>query len=39
MDWLQFFFLHPVSLYQGAAFPFALLFNYLCITESFPTRA
>uniref|UniRef100_A0A8C9PSU5 Membrane bound O-acyltransferase domain containing 4 n=1 Tax=Spermophilus dauricus TaxID=99837 RepID=A0A8C9PSU5_SPEDA len=39
MDWLQQFFLHPVSLYQGAAFPFALLFNYLCIMDSFSTRA
>ncbi|XP_036750048.2 ghrelin O-acyltransferase [Manis pentadactyla] len=39
MDWLQFFFLHPVSLYQGAAFPFALLFNYLCIMDSFSTHA
>nr|XP_021492198.1 ghrelin O-acyltransferase [Meriones unguiculatus] len=39
MDWLQLFFLHPVSLYQGAAFPFALLFNYLCIMDSFSTRA
>uniref|UniRef100_A0A8D1YLX5 Membrane bound O-acyltransferase domain containing 4 n=1 Tax=Sus scrofa TaxID=9823 RepID=A0A8D1YLX5_PIG len=39
MDWLQLFFLHPVLFYQGAAFPFALLFNYLCITDSFSTRA
>ncbi|XP_022354753.1 ghrelin O-acyltransferase [Enhydra lutris kenyoni] len=39
MDWLPLFFLHPVSLYQGAAFPFALLFNYLCILDSFPTHA
>ncbi|XP_006180504.1 ghrelin O-acyltransferase [Camelus dromedarius] len=39
MDWLQLFFLQPVSLYQGAAFPFALLFNYLCITDSFSTHA
>ncbi|XP_003499690.1 ghrelin O-acyltransferase [Cricetulus griseus] len=39
MDWLQLFFLHPISLYQGAAFPFALLFNYLCIMDSFSTRA
>ncbi|KAF0886388.1 membrane-bound ghrelin O-acyltransferase MBOAT4 [Crocuta crocuta] len=39
MDWLQLFFLHPVSLYQGAAFPFALLFNYLCTMDSFSTSA
>ncbi|XP_037380577.1 ghrelin O-acyltransferase [Talpa occidentalis] len=39
MDWLQLFFLHPVSFYQGAAIPFALLFNYLCITDSFSTHA
>ncbi|XP_008571802.1 PREDICTED: ghrelin O-acyltransferase [Galeopterus variegatus] len=39
MDWLPLFFLHPVSLYQGAAFPFALLFNYLCTMDSFSTRA
>ncbi|XP_049486043.1 ghrelin O-acyltransferase [Panthera uncia] len=39
MDWLQLFFLHPVSLYQGAAFPFALLFNYLCTMDSFSTPA
>ncbi|XP_006746086.1 LOW QUALITY PROTEIN: ghrelin O-acyltransferase [Neomonachus schauinslandi] len=39
MDWLQGFFLHPVSLYQGAAFPFALLFNYLCVMDSFSTHA
>ncbi|XP_032474376.1 ghrelin O-acyltransferase [Phocoena sinus] len=39
MDWLQLFFLHPVSLYQVAAFPFALLFNYLCIMDSFSTHA
>ncbi|XP_057553518.1 ghrelin O-acyltransferase [Hippopotamus amphibius kiboko] len=39
MDWLQLFFLHPVSLYQGAAFPFALLFNYLCVMDSFSTHA
>nr|XP_002709585.2 ghrelin O-acyltransferase [Oryctolagus cuniculus] len=39
MDWLQLFFLHPVSLYQGAAFPVALLFNYLCIWDSFSARA
>ncbi|XP_004682264.1 PREDICTED: ghrelin O-acyltransferase [Condylura cristata] len=39
MDWLQLFFLHPVSLYQGAAIPFALLFNYLCVTDSFSTHA
>ncbi|KAL1773251.1 ghrelin O-acyltransferase [Sigmodon hispidus] len=39
MDWLQLFFLHPVSLYQGAAFPFAFLFNYLCIMDSFSIRA
>ncbi|XDC68361.1 hypothetical protein R6Z07M_019543 [Ovis aries] len=39
MDWLQLFFLDPVSLYQGAAFPFALLFNYLCFMDSFSTQA
>ncbi|XP_043749614.1 ghrelin O-acyltransferase [Cervus elaphus] len=39
MDWLQLFFRDPVSLYQGAAFPFALLFNYLCIMDSFSTQA
>ncbi|XP_069341329.1 ghrelin O-acyltransferase [Eulemur rufifrons] len=39
MDWLQLFFIHPVSLYQGAAFPFALLFNYLCRKDSFSTCA
>ncbi|XP_036155492.1 ghrelin O-acyltransferase isoform X2 [Myotis myotis] len=39
MGWLRLFFLHPVSLYQGTAFPFALLFNCLCSTDSFPTRA
>ncbi|XP_051025366.1 ghrelin O-acyltransferase [Acomys russatus] len=39
MGWLRLFFLHPVSLYQGAAFPFALLFNYLCIKDAFSTRA
>ncbi|NP_001119786.1 ghrelin O-acyltransferase isoform 1 [Mus musculus] len=39
MDWLQLFFLHPLSFYQGAAFPFALLFNYLCILDTFSTRA
>nr|XP_004666991.2 ghrelin O-acyltransferase [Jaculus jaculus] len=39
MDWLLLFFLHPVSLYQGAAFPFALLFNSLCLMDSFSTRA
>ncbi|XP_011371522.1 ghrelin O-acyltransferase [Pteropus vampyrus] len=39
MGWLQLFFLHPVSLYQGAAFPFALLFNYLCNMDSFSTNA
>ncbi|XP_036065258.1 ghrelin O-acyltransferase [Onychomys torridus] len=39
MDWLRLFFLHPVLLYQGTAFPFALLFNYLCSMDSFPTRA
>ncbi|XP_004383437.1 ghrelin O-acyltransferase [Trichechus manatus latirostris] len=36
MDWLQ---LHPLSLYQGAAFPFALLFNYLCTVDSFSTQS
>nr|XP_023406909.1 ghrelin O-acyltransferase [Loxodonta africana] len=36
MDWLQ---LHPLSLYQGAAFPFALLFNYLCTMDSFSTQS
>ncbi|XP_007940886.1 ghrelin O-acyltransferase [Orycteropus afer afer] len=36
MDWLQ---LHPLSLYQGAAFPFALLFNYLCSMDSFSIHA
>ncbi|XP_006884195.1 PREDICTED: ghrelin O-acyltransferase [Elephantulus edwardii] len=36
MEWLQ---LHPLSLYQGAAFPFALLFNYLCSVDSFSTHA
>ncbi|XP_007532206.1 ghrelin O-acyltransferase [Erinaceus europaeus] len=39
MDWHQVFFLHPVSFYQGAAFPFALLFNYLCIMDSFSIHA
>ncbi|XP_004633401.1 ghrelin O-acyltransferase [Octodon degus] len=39
MDWIELFFLHPVSFYQGAAFPFALLFNYLCIWDSFSTWA
>ncbi|XP_070454228.1 ghrelin O-acyltransferase isoform X2 [Equus przewalskii] len=39
MGWLQLFLLHPVSLYQGAAFPFALLFNYLCTMDSFSTHA
>ncbi|XP_059100198.1 ghrelin O-acyltransferase [Peromyscus eremicus] len=39
MDWLRLFFLHPVLLYQGAAFPFALLFNYLCGMDSFSTWA
>ncbi|XP_036106417.1 ghrelin O-acyltransferase [Molossus molossus] len=39
MGWLQLLFLHPVSLYQGAAFPFALLFNYLCSMDSFSTPA
>lgn len=39
MDWLWIFFLHPVSFYQGAAFPFALLFNHLCTVDSFSTRA
>ncbi|XP_037685060.1 ghrelin O-acyltransferase [Choloepus didactylus] len=39
MDWLQLLFLHPVSLYQAAAFPFALLFNYSCLLDSFSTRA
>ncbi|XP_019808903.2 ghrelin O-acyltransferase [Bos indicus] len=39
MDWLQLFFLDPVSLYQGAAFPFALLFNHLCVMDSFSTQA
>ncbi|XP_006834552.1 PREDICTED: ghrelin O-acyltransferase [Chrysochloris asiatica] len=36
MDWLQ---LHPLYLYQGAAFPLALLFNYLCSMDSFSTHA
>nr|XP_007960271.2 ghrelin O-acyltransferase [Chlorocebus sabaeus] len=39
MEWLRLFFLHPVSFYQGAAFPFAFLFNYLRIMDSFSTRA
>ncbi|XP_024418378.2 ghrelin O-acyltransferase [Desmodus rotundus] len=39
MAWPQLFFLHPVSLYQGAAFPFALLFNYLCNMDSFSIPA
>ncbi|XP_010620273.2 ghrelin O-acyltransferase [Fukomys damarensis] len=39
MDWFELFFLHPVAFYQGAAFPFALLFHYLCIWDSFSTRA
>ncbi|XP_050002660.1 ghrelin O-acyltransferase [Alexandromys fortis] len=39
MDWLWIFFLHPVSFYQGAAFPFALLFNHLRTVDSFSTRA
>ncbi|XP_008830816.1 ghrelin O-acyltransferase [Nannospalax galili] len=39
MDWLQLVSLHPVSLYQLVAFPFAVLFNYLCLTDSFSTRA
>ncbi|XP_003797716.1 ghrelin O-acyltransferase [Otolemur garnettii] len=39
MDWLQLFFIHPVSLYQGAALPFALLFNYLCTKDSFSACA
>ncbi|KAM6221028.1 ghrelin O-acyltransferase [Rhynchocyon petersi] len=36
MDWLQ---LHPLSFYQGAAFPFALVFHYLCSRDSFSTHA
>ncbi|XP_075412846.1 membrane-bound ghrelin O-acyltransferase MBOAT4 isoform X3 [Tenrec ecaudatus] len=36
MDWRQ---LHPLTLYQGAAFPFALLFNCLCSMDSFSTHA
>ncbi|XP_055972933.1 ghrelin O-acyltransferase [Sorex fumeus] len=39
MRWLQRLFPHPVSFYQGAAFPFALLFNCLCSLESFSVRA
>ncbi|XP_048186491.1 ghrelin O-acyltransferase [Perognathus longimembris pacificus] len=39
MDWLPLFIVYPVSLYQGAAFPFALLFRYLCNKDSFSIRA
>ncbi|XP_066236371.1 ghrelin O-acyltransferase isoform X1 [Saccopteryx leptura] len=39
MGWLQLCFLQPISLYQGAAFPLALLFSYLCTLDSFSTPA
>ncbi|KAM4836936.1 ghrelin O-acyltransferase [Thomomys bottae] len=39
MDWFPLFTNYPVLFYQGAAFPFALLFRYLCNKDSFSTRA
>ncbi|XP_042557982.1 ghrelin O-acyltransferase [Dipodomys spectabilis] len=39
MDWLPLFTVYPVSFYQGAAFPFALLFHYLCNKDSFSIQA
>ncbi|XP_030047982.1 membrane-bound ghrelin O-acyltransferase MBOAT4 [Microcaecilia unicolor] len=30
MDWVALFCLHPVAVYQITAFPFAVLFSYLC---------
>ncbi|XP_004475211.1 ghrelin O-acyltransferase isoform X2 [Dasypus novemcinctus] len=39
MDWLPQLLLQPVSLYQAAAFPFALLFSYFCLMDSFSTHA
>ncbi|XP_074131467.1 ghrelin O-acyltransferase [Sminthopsis crassicaudata] len=39
MDGLPLFYFHPVTFYQGVAFPFALLFNFLCAMDSFSITA
>ncbi|XP_001372831.3 ghrelin O-acyltransferase isoform X1 [Monodelphis domestica] len=39
MDELPLFYFHPVTLYQGVAFPFALLFNFFCAMDFFSITA